>query len=120
MGRNGIVSRVKDEIGPYFQARLRDRFADHPIVGEVRGEGLLAAIELVANRRERKFFPDLGNVGTHCRNYCFKDGLICRAIRDTMVLAPPLVISEGEVEEILDLLHSAIDRTARDFGKAPA
>lgn len=120
MERDGIVSRVRDEIGPYFQARLRDRFADHPIVGEVRGEGLLAAVELVADKRERKFFPDVGNVGTHCRNYCFKDGLICRAIRDTMVLAPPLVISEGEVDEILDLLQSAIDRTARDFGKGVA
>jgi putrescine aminotransferase len=120
MERAGIVSRVKNEIGPYLQARLRDRFADHPIVGEVRGEGLLAAVELVADKRERVFFPEIGNVGTHCRNYCFKDGLICRAIRDTMVLAPPLVISEGEIEEILDLLESAIDRTARDFGKLPA
>jgi len=120
MERDGIVSRVKDEIGPYFQARLRDRFADHPIVGEVRGEGLLAAVELVAAKQERKFFPEIGNVGTHCRNYCFADGLICRAIRDTMVLAPPLVISEGEIEEILDLLESAIDRTARDFGRMPA
>src|SRR5215472_8238313 len=120
MERDGIVEMVRDGIGPYFGARLRDRFADHPIVGEVRSDGLLAAIELVADRRERAFFPDIGNVGTHCRNYCFKDGLICRAVRDTMVLAPPLVISEGEIEEILDLLQSAIDRTARDFGKVPA
>jgi len=97
MEREGIVPRVKDEIGPYFQTRLRDRFVDHPIVGEVRGEGLLAAIELVADKDTRTFFPDIGNVGTHCRNYCFKDGLICRAIRDTMVLAPPLIISESEI-----------------------
>jgi putrescine aminotransferase len=89
-------------------------------VGEVRGEGLLGAVELVPNRLERSFFPDLGKVGTHCREYCFKDGLICRAIRDTMVLAPSLVVSEAEVEEILGLLAHAIDRTARDFGRMNA
>jgi putrescine aminotransferase len=115
MERDGVVDRVREETAPYFQGRLRDRFGDHPLVGEVRGEGLLAAIELVADKRARTFFPEIGTVGTHCRNYCFKEGLICRAIRDTMVLAPPLVISEGEIDEILDLLAHALDRTAVDY-----
>jgi putrescine aminotransferase len=113
-----LVPRVRDTIGPHFQRRLRETFADHPLVGEVRGRGLLAAIELVRDKKERKFFPELGDIGTLCRNYCFNDGLICRAIRDTMVLAPPLVISEAEVEEIIVKLKSAIDRTAKDMGKA--
>ena len=112
-----LVPRVRDTIGPYFQRRLKETFAEHPIVGEVRGRGLLAAIELVRDRNERKFFPDPGNIGTLCRNYCFNDGLICRAIRDTMVLAPPLVISESEVEEILTKLKSAVERTAKDVGR---
>ena len=116
--RDGLVPRVRDDIGPYFQRRLRETFADHAIVGEVRGVGLLAAVELVRDKKERRFFPDIGNIGTHCRNYCFNDGLVCRAIRDTMVLAPPLVISQDEVEEILSKLKSAIDRTARDMAKA--
>jgi putrescine aminotransferase len=120
MERDGIVPRVKNAIGPYFQARLRERFEGHPIVGQVRGEGLLAAVELVADKSARKFFPDIGNVGAHCRNYCFNSGLVCRAIRDTMVLAPPLVIKEPEVEEILDLLQHAIDSTAADFGRPRA
>jgi putrescine aminotransferase len=113
-----LVPRVRDTIGPHFQRRLREAFADHPLVGEVRGRGLLAAIELVRDKRERKFFPDPGDIGTLCRNYCFNDGLICRAIRDTMVLAPPLVVSEAEVEEIIVKLKSAIDRTAKDMSKA--
>lgn len=113
----GLVARVKDSIGPYFQRRLRETFGDHPIVGEVRGIGLLAAIELVPDREERRFFPDIGRVGTQCRNYCFQSGLISRAIRDTMVLAPPLIVSDAEIEEILGLLKDAIDRTARDFEK---
>jgi putrescine aminotransferase len=116
--RDRLVDRVKNEIGPYFQRRLRQAFSDHPLVGEVRGTGLLAAIELVQDKEQRKFFADPGNVGTQCRNYCFNDGLICRAIRDTMVLAPPLIISEGEVDEIIIKLKSAIDRTTKDCRKS--
>jgi putrescine aminotransferase len=115
--RDKLVPRVKNQIGPYLQSRLRETFCDHPLVGEVRGHGLLAAIELVRDKKERRFFPDPGNIGTHCRNYCFNDGLICRAIRDTMVLSPPLVISNDEVDEIIMKLKSAIDRTAKDCGK---
>ena len=115
--RDKLVPRVKSEIGPYLQSRLRETFSDHPLVGEVRGHGLLAAIELVRDKKERRFFPDPGNVGTRCRNYCFNDGLICRAIRDTMVLSPPLVITRDEVDEIITKLRSAIDRTTRDCGK---
>ncbi len=113
----GLVPRVRDSIGPYFQRRLRETFEAHPIVGEVRGEGLLAAIELVPEKPRRRFFPRDLDVGTHCRNYCFASGLVMRAIRDTMVLAPPLTISEAEVEEIIAKARDAIDRTARDFGK---
>ena len=115
--RDKLVPRVKNEIGPYLQSRLRETFSDHPLVGEVRGNGLLAAIELVRDKKERRFFPDPGNIGTRCRNYCFNDGLICRAIRDTMVLSPPLVISKDEVDEIITKLKSAVDRTAKDCDK---
>jgi len=115
--RDNVVSNVKRNIGPYLQKRLRECFEDHPIVGEVRGEGLLAAIELVPDKRERAFFPNVGDVGTRCRNYCFDTGLVCRAIRDTMVLAPPLVVRQSEIEEIIALLRAAIDRTAQDLGR---
>jgi putrescine aminotransferase len=114
----GLVPRVRDDIGPYLQRRLRETFADHPIVGEVRGVGLLAAVELVRDKAQRKFFPDPGTIGTLCRNYCFNDGLISRAIRDTMVLAPPLTSTRDEVEEIVAKLKSAIDRTAKDLAKS--
>src|SRR5262249_41132032 len=104
MVRGGVRERLRQELAPSCQGRLRERCGDHPLVGEVRGEGLLAAVELVADKPARTFFPDIGTVGTQCRNYCFNSGLVCRAIRDTMVLAPPLVISETEIDEILDLL----------------
>lgn len=113
----GLVPRVKKTIGPYLHRRLRETFGNHPLVGEVRGIGLLAAIELVPNKPERIFFPDPGKVGTRCRDYCFAGGVISRAIRDTMVLAPPLVVTEAEIEEIVAKLKTAIDRTAQDLGK---
>jgi putrescine aminotransferase len=115
--RLGLVGRVKTAIGPYLHRRLHETFDGHPIVGEVRGTGLLAAIELTADKKQRTFFPDIGNVGTLCRNYCFGSGLISRAIRDTMVLAPPFIIKESEVEEIVGKLKAAIDNTARDLGR---
>ncbi len=117
MEREKLVPRVKNDIGPYMQRRLRETFEGHPIVGEVRGIGLIAAIELVADKKKREFFPNIGAVGTHCRNYCFGSGLVSRAIRDTMVLAPPFIISESEVEEIIAKLKAAIDNTARDYKK---
>jgi putrescine aminotransferase len=117
MEREKLPARVKNTIGPYLQRRMRETFADHPMVGEVRGVGLLCAIELVPNKPERSFYPDPGTVGTHCRNYCFKSGLIMRAIRDTMVCAPPLTVTEAEVDELIAKAKDAIDRTAKDYGK---
>ncbi|HEY5338474.1 MAG TPA: aminotransferase [Rhizomicrobium sp.] len=117
MERDGLVARTKSEMGPYMQTRLRETFKDHPIVGEVRGIGLIAAIELVPDAKKREFFLNIGEVGTHCRNYCFNSGLVSRAIRDTMVLAPPLIISKSEVDEIVTKLKAAIDNTARDYKK---
>lgn len=117
MERQGLVGRVKSEIGPYMQRRLRETFASHPLVGEVRGLGLLAALELVADKATRQTYPRDRDIGTHCRNYCFESGLVMRAIRDTMVLSPPLVVTELEIEEIIGLAKDAIDRTAKDLGK---
>ena len=115
--REALIPRVKDTIGPYLQRRLNETFAAHPLVGEVRGHGMLAAMELVPDKPSRRFFPRDMDVGTRCRNYSFANGLVMRAIRDTMVLAPPLTILESEIEEIIVKAKDAIDRTAKDLGK---
>ncbi len=113
--RRRIVQRVKRSIGPYFQRRMRQVFARHPLVGEVRGIGMLAAIELVEDKKERRPFARAPNAGTICRDHCFRNGLVMRAIRDTMVLAPPLVITEDEVEKLLAKAKLCIDLTAADL-----
>ncbi|HEY3779333.1 MAG TPA: aminotransferase [Rhizomicrobium sp.] len=115
--REGLVGRVKHTLGPYLQRRLRENFESHPLVGDVRGKGLLAALELVPEKPVRKFFPRELDVGARCRNHSVANGLMMRAIRDTMVLSPPLVISEAEIDEMVARAREAIDRTARDLGK---
>ena len=110
-----IVERVAESTAPYFQARLRE-FAAHPLVGEVRGVGLIAAIELVEDKARRKHFDAKREVGVRCRDHSVANGLIMRAVRDIMVLAPPLVISRGEIDELIERAGRALDLTARDLG----
>jgi putrescine aminotransferase len=117
MEREGLVDRTRTDIGPYFQDRLREAFGDHPIVGEIRGVGLIAAIELVDDKKTRRRFPNYGEVGALCRNHSFANDLVMRATRDAMVLSPPLVISRDEVDELVRRAKVAIDATARDLGR---
>jgi len=107
-----IVERVRDETGPYFQSRLRE-FADHPLVGEVRGVGFVAGLELVRDKATRARFTPLGEVGAVCRDACFKHGLIMRAVGDTMILAPPLVMTRSEIDELITRAGQCLDLTAR-------
>ena len=113
--RERLVERVHDDIGPYFQAKIRE-LTNHPLVGEVRGIGLLGAIELVQDKKKRAFFPSDLNVGTICRTHCFANGLVMRAIRDTMVLAPPLIVKREEIDEIVKLARRCFDLTANELG----
>jgi putrescine---pyruvate transaminase len=113
--REKLVDRVRDDIGPYFQAKIRE-LQSHPLVGEVRGKGLLGAIELVKDKTKRTFFDRDIDVGTQCRNHCFANGLVMRAIRDTMVLAPPMIVKREEVDEIVRIARRCFDLTAKDLG----
>ncbi|MDP3814508.1 aspartate aminotransferase family protein [Pseudomonas sp.] len=108
-----IVERVKAETAPYLQKRLRE-LADHPLVGEVRGVGLLGAIELVQNKASRERFPGDVGVGMICRSHCFSNGLIMRAVGDTMIIAPPLVISQAEIDELISKARHCLDLTAQE------
>jgi putrescine aminotransferase len=106
----GIVQRVKAEAAPYLQKRLRE-LADHPLVGEVRGVGMLGAIELVQDKAARKRFSGDAGVGMVCRGHCFNNGLIMRAVGDTMIIAPPLVISLAEIDELVEKARKCLDLT---------
>jgi putrescine aminotransferase len=105
-----LVERVREEIGPYLGKRWQE-LASHPLVGEARICGLIGALELVKDKSRREFFPDRGKVGVICRDICIASGLIMRATRDTMLIAPPLVISAAEVDELIEKARRSLDLT---------
>jgi putrescine aminotransferase len=113
----GLVDRVRDDIGPYLQQRWRE-LGEHRLVGEVRGVGMIGALELVAHKGTRTFFRNRGEVGLICRDHCFANGLVMRAVRDTMIISPPLVLSRGQVDELFEKAWRCLDLTARDIGLA--
>lgn len=112
--RESLVERVATAIGPYLQGRWQE-LASHPLVGEARMVGLMGAAELVADTCSMKRFDEGDSVGLRCRNLAIENGLIMRAVGDTMIVAPPLVLTHGEADELiekawrtLDELHSSL------------
>ena len=112
--REGLVTHAR-EMGGYLAERLAT-LQDHPLVGEVRSLGLLAAIELVADRKTLTPFAEVGKVGQRCRDLCFDNGLVMRAVRDTMIIAPPLIIEPQHIDELLAKARLVLDQAAREFG----
>ena len=106
------VERVKSKTAPYLQSRWQE-LVEHPLVGEARGVGLLGALELVKNKKIRERFADAG-VGMRCREHCFRNGLVMRAVGDTMIISPPLVISEEQIDELIGKVRLCLDATAKD------
>lgn len=104
-----IVERVKSETAPYLQKRLRE-LSDHPLAGEVRGVGMLGAIELVKDKTTRERYAGRG-AGMICRTFCFNNGLIMRAVGDTMIISPPLVITFAEIDELVEKARKCLDLT---------
>ncbi|WP_313393612.1 aspartate aminotransferase family protein [Pseudomonas sp.] len=104
-----VIEQVHEKTAPYLQQRLRE-LADHPLVGEVRGLGMLGAIELVQDKATRARYQGKG-VGMICRQHCFDNGLIMRAVGDTMIIAPPLVISLEEIDELVEKARKCLDLT---------
>ena len=97
-------------LGEQFQAKLR-AFENHPLVGEVRGKGLIGACELVANKKSGLAFEVDAGVGKYCLERMKAHGLIARALGDAMCLCPPLVTSDDEVGEIFTRYGRALDET---------
>ncbi|GGH54384.1 aminotransferase class III-fold pyridoxal phosphate-dependent enzyme [Frigidibacter albus] len=100
-----------NRLGPRLQAGLR-QYADHPLVGEVRGAGLIAGIELVADKATRAPFTPIGRVGAQAAIFGHAEGLIFRAVGDTLALCPPLIVTEADIDEIVEKMGRALDRTA--------
>jgi putrescine aminotransferase len=109
--RDRLIEKVRDETGPYLSERWA-ALADHPLVGETRSRGLVGALELVRDKATRERFAPLGRVGTVCRDLCVENGLVMRAVGDTMIISPPLVIDKSQIDELVDLARRSLDLTA--------
>lgn len=100
-------------VGPYMQQQMRERFANHPLVGEVRGTGLIGGIELVADKAKVKNFDPAQKVGARLCKLGEQHGVILRAmVNDSMGFSPPLIITEAEIDEMFDRFGKALDELA--------
>jgi putrescine---pyruvate transaminase len=112
-----IVERVREKVIPAFSARWQ-KLALHPLVGEARSAGLIGALELVPHKASRQRFAKDLKVGERCRDICIEQGLVMRAVGDTMIVAPPFIISDTELDELADKAWRALDLTQRSLGSA--
>jgi 4-aminobutyrate--pyruvate transaminase len=98
------------KVGQVFQQRLRE-FADHPLVGEVRGAGLIAAVELVKQKQPRTPFDLQAGVGAYCAAACHDAGVILRNLGDSVAFCPPLIITEEQIDELVHKFSIGLDAT---------
>ena len=113
--REKLVERVAQDIGPYFQRALA-RLAGHPLVGEVRSLGLLGAVELIQDKARHVLFDPPGVVAAVCRENLRARGIIVRAVRDTLLIAPPFVVTHEQVDDIVDTLEAAFEDIRKELG----
>jgi 4-aminobutyrate---pyruvate transaminase len=106
--RDKMVQSVREKM-PLFQKRLH-AFADHPLVGEARGVGLVGAVELVADKATKQAFDPKAAVGAKLVGFLQDEGLILRAMGDNIGICPPLVITEDEIDSLFDMLGRGLDR----------
>lgn len=115
--KEALIDRVREDIGPYFRSSLQQLADSHPIIGELRGAGLLGAFQLVRDRKNREIFPPEETAAIRCRDFAIQNNLVMRPLgRQSVVLSPPLVITRGEVDELVDKVKRSLDATARSFG----
>jgi putrescine---pyruvate transaminase len=108
--RESLVERVKTDIGPYLQGRWRE-LSEHPLVGETRMVGLMGALELVAGKDPLERFDIKKGVGMLCRDILVNNGLVMRAVGDTIVVAPPFVLTRDEADELVEKAWKCLDLT---------
>jgi putrescine aminotransferase len=112
MQRENIVQTVRESTGPYLQQRFRELGA-HPLVGEVRGVGTLGALELVKDKENYIRFDKDQGVGTICRDFCFENNLVMRAVGDAMIISPPLIVQPAEIDIFIERAWQCLDLTQK-------
>ncbi|HEX2010231.1 MAG TPA: aspartate aminotransferase family protein [Roseateles sp.] len=105
-----LVRGVREDLGPYLARQLAG-LQEHPLVGEVQSCGMMAALQLVKDKAALATFDPAQAVGMMCRAHCFREGLIMRAVGDRMIVAPPLVMTHAQIDEMMELVRRCLDLT---------
>jgi len=108
-----ILDHVRS-VMPHFQERLR-QLGNHPLVGEARGMGLIGAVELVNDKQSKKSFDPAVGAGPLAADLALKNGLVVRAAGDTVAICPPLIINDGEIDQLFDRLALTLDHTQAEL-----
>jgi putrescine aminotransferase len=113
MRRLDLVRHVQDDVGPYL-AQVYAQLANHPLVGDAETCGLMGSLLLVKDKARGTPFSEEAEIGTVCRGHCFAQGVIMRAVGDRMIIAPPLVITRTQIDEMVALIRRCLDLTLAD------
>jgi putrescine aminotransferase len=116
MEQEQLPQRVRDDIGPYLARRYLE-IAEHPLVGSAETCGFTAGLVLVKNKARRERFAENLSVGMICRGHCFRNGLIMRAVGDRMIIAPPLIMTRAQIDEMIASIIRCLDLTYADVKK---
>jgi len=108
--REGLVARIRNDIGPYLQNGWR-KLGEHPLVGDARMVGLMGALELVRSKDPVERFDENQGVGNICRDILVNNGLVMRAVGDTIVAAPPFILSHEEADEMIEKAWKCLNLT---------
>jgi putrescine aminotransferase len=106
--RLGLVERVRDDVGPYFQKKLHE-FADHPAVAEIRGYGLIGALEVLP-KTGRPGLAAEPSIGVRAAALIREEGVIVRGIRTLLAASPPLIITREEIDHLFAAIRRGLDR----------
>jgi putrescine aminotransferase len=109
----GLVDRVRNETGPHLAQHFA-ALSDHPLVAGAETFGMVAGLVLMKDKKQHLAFDESLEVGMVCREHCFSNGLIMRAVGDRMIIAPPLVCTKTQIDEMMDKIRICLDATLKD------
>ncbi|QIM53822.1 aspartate aminotransferase family protein [Hydrogenophaga crocea] len=114
MEREQLPRKVREDIGPYLAERFTE-IGRHPLVGVAETCGFVGGLVLVKDKATRAMYdPELA-VGMMCRAHCFRNGLIMRAVGDRMIIAPPLVMTRAQIDDMVELILRCLDATLAEL-----
>jgi putrescine aminotransferase len=113
MEKQQLVERVKNVTAPYLEKAFAS-LADHPLVGDLRSCGLVASLALVKQKSPLTLFDPALSIGMLCRAHCLATGVIMRAVGERMIIAPPLVITHEQIDQMIAMIRRSLDLTWDD------